>query len=396
MMQYRRRSARQSRLTAAGSAVLLTIGLLAVGGNPAQAANIDIFDPNAILALVEEDLGNSPAIDLDQSELSVSGALSRRSADGDQDGLVVDAPASQDMASAAVDVGARLSDQIKITVPFATNVVGETTDTVVAATSYDSTALYVQPTYQGVRLMTVLGSHDAPSSFTYDLAVPEGTTARPDLDGGLDLLDAEGLSVGTIRPPWARDANGLNLPTTYEWSDGSLTQHIDLSDPGVAFPVIADPAWTYTVGWNIETKTVSQVRNLLYSCFNCYFPVAGAPAAFPTYGQFLPLEVGPIPGVLGWNFNCYMDLTYYENQGSGWAWFGYRFLAAASHVDGLGSSIDFSFNPAWQESNPDNRYTQLVVDAWIQNENPMGIGQPAYIAGAWYNWGAFAGNLRTA
>ena len=226
--------------------------------------------------------------------------------------------------------------------------------------------------------------------------MPEGTTAKTGIDGGLSRLNNEGRSVGSIRAPWARDANGLDLPTTYEWSDGSLTQHIDLSDPRIAFPVIADPAWDYTVGWLIETKTVSQVRNLLYSCFNCYFPVAGAPASFPAYNEFLPLEVGPIPGVLGWNFNCYMDTTYYDNQGNGWAWFGYRFRAAAGHVDGLGSTIDFSFNPAWNQSNPNNRFTELVVYAWIMNDNPMGIGQSAYIAGAWYNWGAFAGALRYA
>ncbi|MET2012921.1 hypothetical protein ABXJ56_15365 [Microbacterium chocolatum] len=382
---------------AVGSAALLVLGLISAGGSGAVAATGDIFDPDVILGQVEDKLAQAPAIDIDQSELTVSPiqGADRRGVGSEVEGLKVSSSASESMTSAAAETGARISDGIQISASFATEVVARTSDTIVAETIHDNLALYVQPTAGGVRLMTVLADREGPSTFTYDFSVPDGTTAKSGRDGGLNLLDSEGRSVGSIRAPWAQDANGRELSTAYEWRDGALTQRVDLSDPSIVFPVVADPAWDYTVGWLIETKTVSTVRSMLYDCFNCYFPVAGAPAAFPTYNQFLPLEVGPIPGVLGWNFNCYMDGTSYYNEGGGMAWFSYWFRAAASHVDGAGSTITFNFNPAWNPSNPSKKFTELVVYAYIMNENPMGIGQPAYTAGAWYNWGAFAGNLRT-
>ncbi len=242
--------------------------------------------------------------------------------------------------------------------------------------------------------MTVLGDANSPSSFDYALDVPEGTSSQTSRDGSLSLYDQEGRSLGQVGAAWARDANGMSLPTHYEWADGILTQHVDLTSPEIVFPVVADPAWSYSVGWMIETRTVQQVRAKLYSCFNCYFPVAGAPHNFPVYNQFLPLEVGPIPGTFAMNFNCYFDwVDYWQYDGD--AWFEYEFSAAPGHIDGLGSIIVFQFHPAWSASNPSNRYTELTVNATIMNDNPGGLGRPAYTAGAWYTWGAFAGNLRT-
>lgn len=388
---------RWKRLVAAASVLLVSVGMVGVGGLPANASEVDIYDSAAVLGRLGEEVIGAPAIPIDESELTVEMPVaSRHAGEPESSGLTVRSPASQEVEEAAREAGANLSPEIRISATFATGVRAETEDTVIAGTTHDDTALYIQPTAQGVRLMTVLGSRSAPSAFTYDLSLPDGTTAEVAPDGGLKLLDEGGRSAGYIRAPWARDANGTALPTSYEWERGSLTQHVDVTDPRVAFPVVADPAWDYTVGWMIQTKTATQVRSMLKSCFSCYFPVYGAPMAFPVYNQFLPLMVGPAPHVgAAWNFNCYMDGEDYYNAGGGMAWFYYRFRSAASHVDGLGSTIEFNFNPAWNQSNPSNKFTELVVYAWIQNDNPMGIGQPAYIAGAWYNWGAFAENLRS-
>lgn len=77
----------------------------------------------------------------------------------------------------------------------------------------------------------------------------------PQTDGSIDLVlnetfEEDGVSaevtatVGTIEPAWAVDANGAPVPTSYDVTDGVLTQHVDTA--GAAFPVVADPTWAIT------------------------------------------------------------------------------------------------------------------------------------------------------
>jgi hypothetical protein len=57
--------------------------------------------------------------------------------------------------------------------------------------------------------------------------------------GGMTVSDSTGNFVNTILAPWAKDANGKNLPTSYSVSGDVVTQHVD--PKGAAFPVVADP-----------------------------------------------------------------------------------------------------------------------------------------------------------
>src|SRR6218665_172358 len=73
-------------------------------------------------------------------------------------------------------------------------------------------------------------------------------------------LEHGGDVLGTVFKPWAVDAAGNSVPTSYSWDNGALTQHVDLSVPGIEFPVVADPAWGYTYYYGLN-KVVSCCRS---------------------------------------------------------------------------------------------------------------------------------------
>src|SRR5699024_5663271 len=137
--------------------------------------------------------------------------------------------------------------------------------------------------------------------------------------------------------------------------------------------------WGYVFTYDIA-KSPSTAWGDLNSCFNCEFPVAGAPASFPSYYQLLPLEVG-WPGT--WfvlNFHCRVAQVYTTPPG----YYAWQFNATANHIDGYGSNIIFEIKYVGGQS-------KLVVDAYIVND--FWLGNDVYAGGAAWNWQNFANNL---
>ncbi|WP_374010316.1 hypothetical protein [Leifsonia sp. LS-T14] len=238
---------------------------------------------------------------------------------------------------------------------------------------------YVQPTSTGVRLLTAVNSRQAPDQFSYSFDAQPGTAAI-DIGGGvLSLEQPDGASAGLIMPAWARDAAGKEVSTRYTWRDNVLTQTIDLDAANIVFPVVADPNWTYSFRTTTGNTTPTRGWTLLHDCFNCYFPVTGAPRSFPTLGSLLPLRVG-WSGVADADFICLMDQI--EPADRMW-----KFAAWGNHVDGFGSWIAFGLHKNALNQNV------LEVGAFIVNDFPSGIPNPIYTEGAKMTWQAFANNL---
>ncbi|WP_157606378.1 hypothetical protein [Phycicoccus sp. Soil802] len=94
------------------------------------------------------------------------------------------------------------------------------------------------------RMISVIES-DSTEGVDFRLGLPKG--AKVTLAGGRAAIvrsrgDAEVEVLATIERPWAIDAAGRHLPTSYTYADGVLTQHIDTS--AASFPVVLDPAVT--------------------------------------------------------------------------------------------------------------------------------------------------------
>lgn len=96
----------------------------------------------------------------------------------------------------------------------------------------------------GARIMSLLDEGDSDATFTVEL--PANTSLVADNEGFLIVGDAGGtkLVLGAIETPWAVDADGTQLATSYTLNGTVLTQHVQTQ--GAKYPIVADP--TITIG----------------------------------------------------------------------------------------------------------------------------------------------------
>lgn len=340
---------------------LLVISSLTIGAqvpsseiDPAGYADADAF--SSILATAFPEI-----LEESQPNSTISPIAS-------DDGITIatDSPSENEL----LDSGAQLVPPPTVYVEFATGVIAPEIEGVYRLEVEDKDSVaFLQETQWGYRIISTIGSSDSPTAFSYDVDLPHDTR----MDETADLIYMVGPSeevLATLEVPWARDANGLDVHTYFTWSEGVLTQHVELTG-SETFPVLADPAWSYSYSYNTG-KTPVAVERILKSCFNCHFPVAGAPRNFPTFNQLLPLTVAFN------NYECTMGRL--ERTSTT---FNFGFVATRNHFHGQGSTIKFSFRS-------DNR---LYVNARINNG---WINNAVYRAAAAANWAVFANNLRNA
>jgi hypothetical protein len=140
-------------------------------------------------------------------------------------------------------------------------------DAVVFQNPGQGTSTTVQPLADGsVRASVTIGGADSPESYSFPLDLPDGAHADVQPDGSVaitsqvETTDEDGSAhlVDTVTSrfavPWAVDANGAPVPTTYTVDGDTLTQHVAIT-PGTAFPVVADPFWS-TV-WHVAKCVAS-------------------------------------------------------------------------------------------------------------------------------------------
>lgn len=102
------------------------------------------------------------------------------------------------------------------------------------------------------RLQTITPSADSPHEFTYKFG--QGTVPIQLADGTMAIGDRrEGteIIIGTIDAPWAVDAAGNPVETSYRIDGTSLVQTI-APGPRTEYPVVADPS--ISLGWKIYVK----------------------------------------------------------------------------------------------------------------------------------------------
>lgn len=250
----------------------------------------------------------------------------------------------------------------------------------------DQTA-YVQPIAGGSRLLSYIPDASGSLSTTYTFGFDAPVTADANDDGSYSFTDTTtGVGIGTVSTPWAVDADGKSLPTHYTWADGKLTQTIDVDPQTIAYPVLADPAWTYNMTFTIGRSNATKVWKELHRCFNCNFAVSGAPKAFPKVGQTLPLTFhgfGNASVRLKQAYN-YTNPNVRPGVNS-----GFIFVANPGHIDGAGSVINFDFLTR-------NTDKQLVMTVSENIKNGYGgkAGQNAYRQFALGQWSQFAGRLQ--
>lgn len=91
-----------------------------------------------------------------------------------------------------------------------------------------------------------------------DQSTPSWTFANAELnvldDGRVTVVNEDGSFLAGVEAPWAVDANGKSIPTTFRVDGDRLIQDVDTS-ADIAFPVVADPTVRiypgyYQIGFN--------------------------------------------------------------------------------------------------------------------------------------------------
>jgi hypothetical protein len=105
------------------------------------------------------------------------------------------------------------------------------------------------------QMLAMMLDSTAPTTQNYRLGLPAGTRVVRE-GAGFSIVSA-GRVIGTIDAPWAVDANGRKLPTSYTLNGTILSQHTDTT--GATYPVVADPRITIGLGvyfnaWGYEVK----------------------------------------------------------------------------------------------------------------------------------------------
>jgi hypothetical protein len=92
---------------------------------------------------------------------------------------------------------------------------------------------------QGTRSLAVLTAGQSSATFTG--LIPAGSKITPK-GKDFSVLTPAGVAM-TIGAPWAVDAAGKTLTTSYTFTGNAITQKVDTT--GATFPVVADPTVTF-------------------------------------------------------------------------------------------------------------------------------------------------------
>ncbi|MFC9817897.1 hypothetical protein ACFVJM_38280 [Streptomyces virginiae] len=228
-------------------AALLTTALIAGTAVPAFAdGGSAVGTADQAVAAVQKATGTSGI-----ATGSKTGAVMKT----DRGLVTVTTPAS---AEGQLSVAASDGSAVTMGLPAAVDTAGTTSaaGTTVYPNAAAHTDLATQATVVGgARALVTLKDAAAPTTQRFELGLPEGASLVADGNGGYDIVTSAGgaglVARGHIDAPWAKDANGKSVPTRYSLEGTTLIQTIE-TGPDAAFPVVADPHYT----WGIISGTV--------------------------------------------------------------------------------------------------------------------------------------------
>ncbi|MGO4782714.1 hypothetical protein [Cryobacterium sp. W22_MBD10_FK3] len=95
----------------------------------------------------------------------------------------------------------------------------------------------------GVQVLTTITRADAPVDYAYDVSL-EASQKLELADAGPAVVNGDGSLAVVVGEAWAKNANGVDVPTSYTVAASTMIQTVDhTSMANVAYPVVADPIW---------------------------------------------------------------------------------------------------------------------------------------------------------
>lgn len=147
-----------------------------------------------------------------------------------------------DEGDAASVTSGDLDSGLSVTFEVSETTTVEAADGVVVAEGEASETFVGQTTEAGGQLIYVMEDATADPTVTINTEVPAGYSWLPSEDGGVALQSADSETpLVVVSAPWAVDAAGTPLNTSFSVTEAGLVQTIDTT--GAVFPVVADPDW---------------------------------------------------------------------------------------------------------------------------------------------------------
>ncbi|WP_143745219.1 hypothetical protein [Micrococcus lylae] len=314
-----------------GAAVFGCTALVASLAVPASALDLKPDSVDALNqvsdSLIEEKydlLGQ--AVNIDVSDISADDKILFQS-----EGSAVTVPSSP---SGPVQISAEGGEYIEIYRPFGSGAEDAVGISPGVVENYGEEFTTVTSIRGGsdVQMATIIHNADSPEIYEYGLGLPEGAIAFR-VRGGVLIEDLEGDLIGGFTPPWAVDAKGDPVPTSYELDGSTLVQRIDHADvEGIKYPVVADPAYSRGMikevkherwangGWELRLTVTALAR--WYQPFNPRYVYSEGlkdlreyhprSMAKDTMAQQWDCHVTGLPGTIN------IDLESYRKSWPGW------------------------------------------------------------------------------
>lgn len=184
--------------------------------------------------------------------------------------------APAEVAAAVADDGATVSSS--------GDVVATATDTTISVASPEGQVTLTAPAETEQSRITGILMEDASALFSIELQgpsapqdyvftsdLPQGATATLLDGGGVMYFDAEGAYLSALAAPWARDASGQEIPTSFSLDGTTVIQHVDVDAVAdISYPVVADP-WQgkalYQAAWVTDQGGSGYVVNAVPTVF---------------------------------------------------------------------------------------------------------------------------------
>lgn len=115
-------------------------------------------------------------------------------------------------------------------------------DTVVFESTAENIFMTAESVEGGTRIHSVIGGSDAPHTFSYEMSIPTDAQWKMYPDDSIVVSGSAGEVISMVAPPWAKDADGAPVPTTFEFDGHTLTQHVYANPDQHSYPIIADPS----------------------------------------------------------------------------------------------------------------------------------------------------------
>ena len=130
----------------------------------------------------------------------------------------------------------------------------------------DGVDLTIQTGSTGFAVSAELAAVTSLHQLRFDVSLPDGATLELVDDGSIDVVDADGFTIGVFKAPWARAADGTVVETSYTVEGRTIVQSVATTDEAV-YPVVADPEFD----WGIFSGTIYFNRSeTAWICFTAY------------------------------------------------------------------------------------------------------------------------------